>query len=597
MWPMKAPAPRPSPEAERSCGPARHRHWPWAVSGLCLAALVAGWAGPLPAGLGGAPAAGHRAPLVAGSLLSRAVPGVLSADGTGTITIPPTVVPASGTATLTFTYTASAKQELKGGSIALVVPPGWTSPSAAGPGGITVACAPQATFCSVAQAKLSFAGQQVTVGNIDLAAGQSFTITYSDATVPGSAGPATFSALEQSITGGSLTELHPSPMVTVTCADGTGVETVSPGTVTVAATSTLVFTYTPASGCELVGGTLSLTVPPGWTRPSAGQGTAGYVTTSPGSAAVAVSGSVITVTGLTLAAGQAFTITYSNGTAPGSTTTSTFATSEQSTSTGRPAQLLSAPQVTVGLPVSTASASPTAGTGSSSPAIGGSGGGPTSVGVTTDAATGAMTVTPTTVTASSPGTLTFTYQAAASGMASPGEVMLMVPPGWTPPSTAPGTAGYTTSTPGALSISGRQITVTGLALNPGQVLAITYRPAAAPRTAGPSVFDASERPGGVNLLTALASSPSVTVAGSSPLHIPLPLLLVLLAAGCVAVVSAIRYLRHRTRTAFTPSVTVRPQAGPPGTVSIQHRGTGATHAVSIEPHPDAAVTTIEETRP
>jgi hypothetical protein len=175
--------------------------------------------------------------------------------------------------------------------------------------------------------------------------------------------------------------------------------------------------------------------------------------------------------------------------------------------------------------------------------------------------------------------------------------MLRVPPGWTPPSTAPGTAGYTTSTPGALSISGRQITVTGLALSPGQVLAITYRPAVAPRTAGPSVFDASERPGGVNVLTALASSPLVTVAGPSPLHIPLPLLLVLLAAGCVAVVSAIRYLRHRTRTASTPSVTVMPQAGPPGTVSIQHRGTGATHTVSIEPHPDAAVTTIEETRP
>ena len=438
MWPMKAPAPRPSPEAERSCGPARHRHWPWAVSGLCLAALVAGWAGPLLAGLGGAPAAGHRAPLVAGSLLSRAVPGVLSADGTGTITVPPTVVPASGTATLTFTYTASAQQELKGGSIALAVPEGWTSPSAAGPGGITVACAPHATLCSVAGAKLSFAGQQVTAGNIDLAAGQSFTITYSDATVPGSAGPATFGALEQSTTGGSLTGLNPSPMVTVTCADGTGVETVSPGTVTVAAISTLVFTYAPASGCELVGGTLSLTVPPGWTLPSAAQGTAGYVTTSPGSPPVAVSGSVITVTRLTLAAGQAFTITYSNGTAPGSTTTSTFATAEQSTSTGKPSQLLSPPQVTVGLPVSTASASPTAGTGSSSPAIGGSGGGPASAGGTTGAATGAMTVAPTTVTASSPGTLTFTYQPPASGMAPPGEVMLMVPPGWTPPSTAPG---------------------------------------------------------------------------------------------------------------------------------------------------------------
>jgi hypothetical protein len=103
-----------------------------------------------------------------------------------------------------------------------------------------------------------------------------------------------------------------------------------------------------------------------------------------------------------------------------------------------------------------------------------------------------MTVAPITVTAFRPGTLTFTYQPPASGMASPGEVTLMVLPGWTPPSTVPGTVGYTTATPGALSISGRQITVTGLALNPEQTLAITYRPTAAPGTAGPSGFDASE---------------------------------------------------------------------------------------------------------
>lgn len=596
MWPMKAPAPGPSREAERSCGPARHRHWPWAFFGLCFAAFAAGWVGPLPSGPGGAPTATHRAPLVAASLLSRAVPSLRSADGTGTITVSPTVVPASGTTTLTFTYTASADQNLKLGSIALTAPPGWTPPSAAGQGGIEAACAALATNCSVAHATFSFTGQQVTVGNIILAMGQSLTITYSDATAQGSAGSATFNAFEQSTTGGSLIELQPSPAVTITCADGTGTETVSPGTVIAASTSTLIFTYTPASGCEVLSGALFLTVPPAWTLPSAAQGTVGYITTSPGSVAVAVSGSVITVTGLTLGAGQAFTITYSNATAPRSTTTSTFATSEESASTGRPAQLLSPPQVTVGPPVSAGSASPTTSTGSSSPTVGGSGR-PTGVAGTTGAATGTMTVAPTTVTAFSPGTLTFTYQPPASGMASPGEVMLMVPPGWTPPSTSPGTAGYTTSTPGALSISGRQITVTGLALNPGQALAITYRPAAAPRAAGPSVFGASERSDGASVLTALASSPSVTVASPSPFHIPLPLLLVVLAAGCVAAVSAIRHLLHRTRTASTPSVEAVPQASPPGTVSVQHSGTGATHTVSIEPHPDAAATTIEETRP
>src|SRR5260370_11943078 len=137
-----------------------------------------------------------------------------------------------------------------------------------------------------------------------------------------------------------------------------------------------------------------------------------------------------------------------------------------------------------------------------------------------------MSVPPTTGTASRPGTLTFTYHPHASGLASPGEVTLMVPPGWTPPSTAPGKAGYTTSTPGVLSVSDRQITVTGLALGPGQALAITYRPIAAPRAAGPSVFAASEPPGSANVLTALATSPSVTVAGPSPFPIALQLLLV-----------------------------------------------------------------------
>jgi hypothetical protein len=384
----------------------------------------------------------------------------------------PTAVPASAVGeALKFTYTAT-DQGLSYGYITLTVPPGWTPPSLAGQGAIKVACVTPASDCNADHAPVTFDGQVVTVNRIILPREQSLTITYIDATVPGSVGPATFSASEKPTTKGSLTPVNPSPVVTLTCADGTGTETVSPGTVTAASTSTLIFTYTPASGCEVVGGAVSLTVPPGWTPPSATPGAAGYVTTSPGSPTPAVSGSAITVTGITLAAGQAFTITYSTATAPDSATTSTFATSEQTASTGRPAPLLSPPQVTVEPPVSTGSTSPPASAGSSSPATGGTGGTisvqPTDVGRTTGAPTGTMTVAPTTVTASRPGTLTFTYQPPASGLASPGEVTLMVPPGWTPPSTAPGKAGYATSRPGALSVSGMQITVTGLALGPGQ---------------------------------------------------------------------------------------------------------------------------------
>jgi len=447
---------------------------------------------------------------------------------------------------------------------------------------------------------VTFDGQKVTVNRIILPAGESLTITYSDATVPAAPGPATFNTAEGPDVE-SLTPVSPYPVVTVTCADGTGAETVSPGTVTAASTSTLVFTFTPASGCELVGGAVSLTVPPGWTLPSATPGAAGYVSTGPGTPALAVAGSAVTVTGVTLAVGQALTITYSDATAPGSATTSTFATSEQTASTGTPVPLNSPPQVTVEPPASTASTSPSPSTGSTTPATGGTGQTitvtPTSPGQTTGALTGTMTVAPTTVAASRPGTLTFTYQPPTSGLAPLAEVTLMVPPGWTPPSTAPGQAGYTTSRPGALSVSGREITVTGLALGPGQALAIIYRPTAAPRAAGPSVFAASERPGSASVLTALAASPAVMVAGPSAFHVPLQLLLVVLAAGCVAAVSAVRYARRRLRPGPMPSVDAVAQAGPPGTVSVQHSGTSATHAVSIEPHPDAPVTTFKEARP
>ena len=213
-----------------------------------------------------------------------------------------------------------------------------------------VACVPPAGNCNADHAPVTFDGQVVTVNRIFLPLGQSLTITYSDATVPAAPGPATFSTAENPTADAPLNSVIPSPVVTVTCADGTGTETVSPGTVTAASTGTLAFTFAPASGCELVGGAVSLTVPPGWTLPSATPGAAGYVTTSPGAPVPAVSGSAIAVTGITLAAGQAFTITYSNATAPGSTTTSTFATSEQTASTGAPAPLLSPPQVTVGRP-------------------------------------------------------------------------------------------------------------------------------------------------------------------------------------------------------------------------------------------------------
>ena len=171
------------------------------------------------------------------------------------MTVSPASVPASGITTLTFTYTAAAIQNLKLGSIALDVPPGWTPPALSGPGAIKVACL-SAAPCNVAQATVSVSGQRVTIGRILLGTSQALTITYAEATVPASGGPAIFNAFEQSTTQGSLIGLNPSPGEMVTCADGVGTVTVSPASVAASSTRKLVFTYTPPGGCVVEGGTV-----------------------------------------------------------------------------------------------------------------------------------------------------------------------------------------------------------------------------------------------------------------------------------------------------------------------------------------------------
>jgi hypothetical protein len=587
MRPPGGPEAGPEPEKTGSLRSSRPRFRPRGVSAICFAVLALGLAGPLATGTDSAMAATGRATVVTAASPPQAARGLQIIDGAGTMTVSPTSVPASGTTTLTFTYTAAPTQPLQGGWIALDAPQGWTPPALAGRGGITVVCVKARPYCDVSHDKVSVGGQRVTIAGINLNPVQSLTITYTEATVPASAGQATFNTFEQSnIKLGSLTAVNPPPGVMVTCADGVGTVTVSPGRVAAASTRKLIFTYAPPAGCVVADGTVSLKVPPGWTLPSATPGTAGYIAASPAAQSISVSGNAITATGVTLAAGQALTITYHQATAPGSATTSTFAAGEQSAGPGKPISLLSSPHVTV-RPVATSSPTPSASTGSPSPTNGRRPAG---------ASAGTMTVSPGTVVASHPGTLTFTYRAPARGLARSGEITLLVPPGWTPPSVTPGQAGYATSRPGAASVSGRRITVTGAKLGPGQPLVVTYRPTAAPQAAGTSVFAASERAHAINLLTALARSPSVVVAGRTPFHLPIQLVLVLLAAACVAAAAAIRFLRHPTGPVPPPHVQALPHSGPPGMVSIQPSRAGAAHAVSIEPHPGAPVMTVEETQ-
>ncbi len=89
--------------------------------------------------------------------------------------------------------------------------------------------------------------------------------------------------------------------------DGSGTLSVPVSGVPAGSTGhTLAFTYTTAGGMD--DGALAIDVPEGWSPPSTSPGDPGYTTAGVGT--VAVSGRTITVTGLTLAPGEAVTVTY-----------------------------------------------------------------------------------------------------------------------------------------------------------------------------------------------------------------------------------------------------------------------------------------------
>src|SRR5207237_10890052 len=158
-------------------------------------------------------------------------------------------------------------------------------------------------------------------------------------------------------------------------------------------------------------------------------------------------GSPIAVSSVTLAAGKTFTITYgdtsgggSGATATSSTGAQTWQVQEKSTSAGSLANIASSPSITV------------------------------------YAADGSGTLTSGTsvVSGSQTGrTITFTYTAPTGGISS-GSVTLVVPSGWSAPSTTGSAAGYTTASAGTVSVSGSTITVSSLTLAAGGTFTITY---------------------------------------------------------------------------------------------------------------------------
>ena len=415
----------------------------------------------------------------------------VGSGGAGTMAVAPTTVVAGSTGqTLTFTYTATTP--LSNGTVAVQVPGGWSGPS-------TSPTAAGATTTTCPDGVVGVTGSTINVSGIDLPSG-SCTITYGDqtggpgATVPSSGGgnePYTFTTQEQSISTDTLTTLSSgSPQVTVVAGDGAGSIQVSPPSATPDTTGNeLTFTYTAPDG-GLDDGVLQVAVPSGWSPPQTGSaGTAGYVTSNCGSTNIA-DGSTIEVSGVTLDSGDACTITYGSGAgaaAPSAVGPTTFTTDEASTAGGTLTPLAVQPVVNV-----------------------------------SEDGTGSLGVAPSTASASSSGnTLTFTYQSAAAVNA--GELTIVVPFGWSPPSTTPSAPGYTTTTcDGAtLTMVANVIEVTQLTLGSSSGCAVKYGDqsaggpgATASSTPGPSSFVAQEMSSADGTLTDLASSPGVHVYGA-----------------------------------------------------------------------------------
>ena len=133
---------------------------------------------------------------------------------------------------------------------------------------------------------------------------------------------------------------------------------------------------------------------------------------------------------------------------------------------------------------------------------------------------GTMTVNPTTVASSSHDTLTFTFTAPAGHALTDGTLSVDVPATWTdaPQTATPTGAGYVTASAGVVSTLGSTITVSGVTTIAGGTVTIVYGDksqggpgATAPTGIDASQFSAESAGGAGGTLTALSSSPWVTV--------------------------------------------------------------------------------------
>lgn len=270
--------------------------------------------------------------------------------------------------------------------------------------------------------------------------------------------------------------------------DGSGVISASPAAVSAASRGQgLTFTYTAGPG-GMSDGAITVAVPVGWSPPTKTGTSAGYVTASRGS--VSIAGRTIIVSGLTRAAGETVSVIYGSragggagAVGPSSTGVQTWTSRQKATASGVFTALASSPKITVYAPDGSGSA----------------------------------LAAPQFATHAQRTTLTFSYTAAPGGMKG-GQLKLLVPTGWSVPSTAAGAAGYVLANTGTVTVSGRTITVSGLTRAAGQKVILTYGAtsgggpgARAPSATGRQVWLMTERSTAAGSLRALGTSPAVTV--------------------------------------------------------------------------------------
>ncbi len=337
----------------------------------------------------------------------------------------------------------------------------------------------------------------------------------------------------QTITASDTTDpskMAASSTVQVYAKNGSGTLALDRLNVSAGATQALNFTYTAATGGTL-GGVLRLTAPAGWPAPTALNTSAVF---SAGSGTIAFSAQQINFSALTMSAGDTVTITYTAA-VPVVGTSGAWKGFEGSVGATFTALTAGSPTITIN-------------------AADGS---------------GTMTVSPTLVTAgSTTNSHTFTYTAAAGGVAN-STIAIAVPAGWGDPQTASNTSpNYTTSSAGTPSWSSgtRTLSVSGVTLAAAATLTVVYgnttggaQPSAAAvatTAAGTSTFTTSENSTGSSPMVALAASPSVTVEAAAASDLSLTATPPSLTAGTTGSVTITAIDGYgNTATTFTGTVT------------------------------------------